>query len=258
LLIGGVDPSAGAGLLVDAFVASRLGFSPMCAATVITAQNSHRFYASEPVASKMLHDQLQAISEDGPIACTKIGAMGSYENAETTRRFLQEHETGPVVLDPVLASSSGGSLLSCTLEKLRPLMGACDLITPNAFEAATLSSREIITLRDAENAALELSARYGTSVLVTGVSQGDCASDVLATQGRVEVLLHPLIKEAGDPRGTGCAFSTAIAINLCLSGDLTVAIRSAQSLLLELVSQAAALGRGRRQFDFTAGQSEPS
>jgi len=251
LLIGGVDPSAGAGLLVDAFVASRLGFSPMCAATVITAQNSHRFYTSEPVASKMLRDQLQAISEDSSIACTKIGALGSHENAETTLRFLQEHEAGPVVLDPVLASSSGGSLLSCALEKLQPLMSACDLITPNASEAATLVSREIITLHDAENAALELSARYGTSVLVTGVSQGECAADALATRGRVEVLLHPLIKEAGDPRGTGCAFSTAIAINLCLSDDLTVAIRSAQSLLLELVSRSAALGQGRRQFDFT-------
>jgi len=258
LLIGGLDPSAGAGLFVDAFVASRLGFSPMCVATVITAQNSHRFHASEPVKSKMVRDQLQAISEDGPIVCTKIGALGSHENAETIRRFLQEHETGPVVLDPVLASSSGGSLLNCALEKLRPLIGVCDLITPNASEASTLSSREIITLRDAESAALELSARYGTNILVTGVRQSDRAADVLATQDSVEALLHPLINEAGDPRGTGCAFSTAIAINLCLSKNLVIAIRAAQSLLLELVSQATALGRGRRQFDFTAGQPEPA
>lgn len=261
LLIGGLDPSAGAGLLVDAFVASRLGFSPMCAATVITAQNSHRFYASAPVEPGMLRDQLRAISEDSTIACTKIGVLGSHENAETIRRFLQEHETGPVVLDPVLKSSSGGSLLNCEPEKLQPLMSACDLITPNASEAAilsslsSLSSREITTLRDTESVALELSAKYGTSVLVTGVKQGEFAADVLAAQGSVESLLHPLIAEAGDPRGTGCAFSTAIAINLGLSKDLATAVRAAQDLLLELVSQAADSGRSRRQFDFTAGHT---
>lgn len=253
LLIGGLDPSAGAGIVLDAFVAARLGFAPASVATVLTAQNSVELLGSQRVDPESLRLQLRAIAEDGEIACVKIGAVGSAANASEIARFLEETDTGPVVFDPVLASSSGGALLDGGTEELVGLMRACDVVTPNAAEAARLSGRGTETLARVIRVAEELSLRLGAAILITGVRCGDSAADVLAIEGGAEAIAHPMIPEAGDPRGTGCAFSTAIAARMRSSASIAEAVREAQNDLLRLVSNVVALGKGRRQFDLTSG-----
>lgn len=257
LLIGGLDPSAGAGIVLDAFVVARLGFAPAVVATVVTAQNSAEFLGSQCVAPELLRLQLRAIAADGEIDCVKIGAVGSVANAREIARFLAETDTGPAVFDPVLASSSGGALVDGGAEELAGLMRVCDVVTPNAAEAASLSGRDIDTLARAIEAAEELSRRLGTAVLITGVRCGESAADVLAVEGSAEAIAHATIPEAGDPRGTGCAFSSAIAARMCASASVAEAVRAAQSDLLCLVSQVVALGKGRCQIDLTSGWNPP-
>lgn len=237
LLIGGLDPSAGAGIVADAFVAARLGFAPSCVATVVTAQNSRSFLDAEPVRPSLLHAQLTAIAEDGPIACVKIGAVASAEHAEVIRKFLLAGPTGPVVLDPVLASTSGGALFAGGPGELFALAARCDLVTPNQQEAGAMLGRGIASPAEAQQACIELAARMGTHVLITGVRlDAGLSADLLASPGGVLVVLeHPHIAEVGDPRGTGCAFATAIALKLCLHAEAEpeAAIREAQHFLLE-------------------------
>jgi len=237
LLIGGLDPSAGAGIIADAFVAARLGFAPCCVATTVTAQNSRSFLAAEPVSPGLLRAQLAAIAEDGPIGCVKIGAVASAENAEIIRGFLLLTEVGPVILDPVLASTSGGALFAGEPSDLFALAAHCDLVTPNQQEAAAMLGHPITSPAEAQQACLELAAALRTRVLITGVRlDAGLSADILGTpEGTVEVLEHPHIAEVGDPRGTGCAFATAIALKLCLNAEAepAVAIREAQRVLLE-------------------------
>ena len=253
LLIGGLDPSAGAGIVLDAFVAARMGFAPMTVASVLTAQNSAEFLGSWPVEHDFLRQQLQAVATEGEIAFIKIGAVGSAANASEIARFLAEVDVGPVVFDPVLASSSGGSLLDGEVEGLAALMRACDLITPNRAEAVRLLGLKTNELeRPAVELAEDLSSRLGVAVLVTGVRSGQSAVDVLACGGRVQGFEHQVIAEAGDPRGTGCAFATAIAARLCSSDSVAEAVVEAQEVLLGLVSNAVQLGAGRRQIDFVS------
>ena len=253
LLIGGLDPSAGAGIVLDAFVAARMGFAPMTVATVLTAQNSAEFLGSWPVERDFLRQQLQAVAAEGEIAFIKIGAVGSAANASEIARFLVQVDVGPVVFDPVLASSSGGSLLDGEVEGLSALMRACDLITPNRAEAARLLGLTIDELeRPAVEIAEDLSSRLGVAVLVTGVRSGQSAVDVLACGDRVQGFEHQVIAEAGDPRGTGCALATAIAARLCSSDSVAEAVVEAQEVLLGLVSEAVQLGAGRRQIDFVS------
>ena len=46
---------------------------------------------------------------------------------------------GPVVIDPVLATSRGGALWEGAPEQLMPLLRRATLVTPNATEAAALT-----------------------------------------------------------------------------------------------------------------------
>ncbi|MCL5887923.1 MAG: hydroxymethylpyrimidine/phosphomethylpyrimidine kinase, partial [Actinobacteria bacterium] len=237
LLIGGLDPSAGAGIIADAFVAARLGFAPCCVATTVTAQNSRAFLAAEPVSPGLLRAQLDAIAEDGPIDCVKIGAVASAEHADVIRGFLLLAKISPVVLDPVLASTSGGALFAGEPSDLFALAARCDLVTPNQQEAAAMLGRGIASPAEAQQACLELAAALHTRVLITGVRlDASLSADVLGTpEGVLEVLEHPHFAEIGDPRGTGCAFATTIALNLCLHAEAgpEAAIREAQRVLLE-------------------------
>jgi len=262
LLIGGVDPSAGAGIILDAFVASRLGFAPCCATTVVTAQNSGAFSACEPVSLGMLRAELHSLAEDGPFGFAKIGAVGSAAHAEVIREFLSQAAVGPIVFDPVLASTSGGALVADDPEKLAPLIGICDLITPNLNEAAALCGRKPLEPAAPDEAtvlALKSARRFGVNVLVTGVGLSEtAAADILAdTSGSVCVLEHRLVPEAGDPRGTGCAFATAIAGNLDQAEDIATAVRQAQVFLLDVLMCTYTARGGRRQLDLSSAFMRP-
>lgn len=269
LLIGGLDPSAGAGIVLDAFVAARSGLAPVTVATVVTAQNSSAFLGGQAVDSVLLRLQLESAAAGGGFACAKVGAVGSARNAETIAHFLVETRVPCVVVDPVLVSSSMGSLLDGPPSGIKSLLRCADLITPNAEEAVRLaacgasgaygqSGREARAWRGAADAnapvtvpdvAAALSSWLGTAVLVTGTPHADGASDILADGPSVLTLPHALVEAVGDPRGTGCAFATSVAVRMSNGVSLPEAVRSAQRDLLGMLGSTVSLGRGRRQFD---------
>lgn len=263
LLIGGLDPSAGAGIVLDAFVAARAGLAPVTVATVVTAQNSSAFVGSQAVDTALLRQQLESAAADGTFACAKVGAVGSADNAELIARFLAEARVPCVVVDPVLRSSSGGSLLDGPVSGIESLLRCADLITPNAEEAELLAVRGESnaaaggrstaasgdTSAAASDVAIALASWLGTAVLVTGAPHEGGAVDVLADGTGVLSLPHVLVEAAGDPRGTGCAFATSIAVRLSDGLTLSEAVRSAQTDILGMLEGTVALGEGRRQFD---------
>jgi hydroxymethylpyrimidine/phosphomethylpyrimidine kinase len=258
LVIAGLDPSGGAGLVLDAFVLARLGYAPSTVATTLTAQNSLTFRQAVPVAPGLLADQIEAVLAEGPVGCVKVGAAGSAENARLLGSLLREL-AAPMVVDPVLASSSGGDLVGAAeVAALDALCSAATVVTPNAEEAALLAgsgdARELAAVREAGGV---LARRWGCAVVVTGVAGAGGASgvelaeavDVLCVGDAVELLAHPLVPDVGDVRGTGCMFSTALAAGLGAGASLREAVIGAQREVADLLGAAAQVGRGRMQVD---------
>jgi hydroxymethylpyrimidine/phosphomethylpyrimidine kinase len=251
LAIGGLDPSAGAGVLLDAFVMARLGYQPAAVAATVTAQNSAEFLGQWPVAPDALLAQLDAVAAEGPIACAKIGALGSAENALTLAEWLAQAGVPVVVFDPVLVSSSGGELLGGSLEAVDAVARVATVVTPNAEEAARLAP----SASDAEKAATVLAERWACDVVVTGLPGSDAARavDLAATPGgatqRVE---HGLVPGVGDVRGTGCMFASALACALADGRELGDALAAAQASMRGLLGEARPIGRGRWQVDLAA------
>jgi hydroxymethylpyrimidine/phosphomethylpyrimidine kinase len=145
-----------------------------------------------------------------------------------------------VVLDPVLASSSGGELLDgagravlCTR-----LLPRVTLLTPNIPEAAALlgthAARSQAELLEQAAALRALGPR--AVLLKGGHSDGPEASDLLLTaDGPPHWLRAP--RASGARRGTGCALATAIAAGLATGLPLTAACERAKQHVTQLLHE---------------------
>lgn len=248
LAIGGLDPSAGAGVLLDAFVMARLGHQPAAVAATVTAQNSAEFLGQWPVAPEALVAQLEAIAAEGPLACAKIGAIGSAENAQALAEWLVSAEIPVIVFDPVLLSSSGGELLGGPLDAVDAIARIATAVTPNAEEACRLAP----SASSAEQAATVLAERWGCDVVVTGLPGRDAAHAVdlaVSAGGAARPVEHDLVPGVGDVRGTGCMLASALACALADGLALRDALASAQATVRGLLGEARPIGRGRWQVD---------
>lgn len=220
-LVGGLDPTGGAGVARDRSVAAEL--RPMLeVVTVITAlteQGDGRPARARPTPPERLRLALASIADAGAIKIGLVPAVGVDEVAAAlvVRR-------APCVLDPVLRASDGGDM-GASLDGVRRLARHADVVTPNRAEALALFG-DVPT----DGAALiEMCARLGAgAVLMKDVPGADDAwvVDRLVSGGRCVEFRRP--RRAGpDPRGTGCALATAIACAMATGHGIEDACGSA-------------------------------
>jgi len=191
LTIAGSDGSGGAGIQADIKTASALGCYALSVITAVTAQNTCEVSASYPMSSECVQAQCRALYRDIAIDAVKIGMLGSASMAEAVSSLLRElPRPVPIVLDTVLRSSSGSSLLDNDALPVmrRELLPQATLITPNLPEAAMLLG---ITRIGDENQAIEDAAAAlhhmgAPSVLIKGGhGSGAVCSDCLLHNGRI-------------------------------------------------------------------------
>jgi hydroxymethylpyrimidine/phosphomethylpyrimidine kinase len=149
---------------------------------------------------------------------------------------------GPVVFDPVLAASNGGSLFSGTAADLDLLVRRATLLTPNLAEAAALAGLPpLVTVADARAAAEALRARGARAVLVKGGHLEGAPVDLLVTDEGVQTLAAERVP-GPSPRGTGCALATAIAVDLGRGRPLAEAVAHAKAWLHARIQLARTVG----------------
>lgn len=244
--IGSTDPTGVAGIGRDLVVYDRLGASGALAVAAVTAQNQRRVAEVYPLPPRALRDQLDAIVQERRPQAIRIGLLPDPDLIATVARFLRGLRTRlPVVLDPVIVSSSGHRFLGAAeLGALEGLLPLVTLVTPNAAEAQELSGIRVRTVADAERAALRLRER-GCAVLVTGGHlRGDEVVDVLADDRGVVRLRASRIR--ARMRGTGCTLAAAIAVHLARGMRLRAAIDRARALVRrELEAHRPTRAKGR-------------
>ncbi|KJZ18007.1 bifunctional hydroxymethylpyrimidine kinase/phosphomethylpyrimidine kinase [Loktanella sp. S4079] len=213
LAIGGTDSSGGAGLTRDAITAADLGFAIKPIVTMVTAQSNSAMSQMTHMSCGLVRDQIKSSFDDHAPCSVKIGALGRQEIAQAVAEELIQFR-GPIVLDPVLASSSGGRLFLGQFPSL--LLKQVTLITPNLTEAAILTDEPVAqTLDDVTRQANGL-LRMGchAALIKGGHATGEQSTDYLFTGQQRYTFSAP--RQASAPRGTGCTLSTAIA---CILGQ---------------------------------------
>jgi hydroxymethylpyrimidine/phosphomethylpyrimidine kinase len=241
LVIAGTDSSGGAGLTRDVQVLSALGCEPLCAVTAVTAQSDELLRATLHVPPHLVSAQIASAFATRRIAAVKIGMLGTAATVQAVLESLPPRELVPLVLDPVLASSSGGALLDAEgREALRKrMLPRVTLLTPNIPEAAQLLNEapasDSAELERQGRALLALGA--GAVLMKGGHATGATATDLLVVKGAM-VRSFSAPRVAGAQRGSGCALASAIAAGLAHGRSLPEACEQAKRHVTELLRRA--------------------
>ncbi len=233
LVVAGLDPSGGAGLVADLEALAAAGARGWAVAAALTAQGPAGARRFEPVSEAMLLAQVDALLEgaERPRA-VKTGMIGAADLARALAARLERPPLArvPLVVDPVLGASSGASLLdlggASPAAALLPLLERARLATPNLPELAALSGEDVSTDEGAIRAARRLPAR---AVLVKGGHRGGDPLDLLVEGRRVTRFRGR--RRPGTARGTGCRLASAIAGLLARGAPLEEAVRGAKRIV---------------------------
>ena len=251
LVCSGLDPSGGAGFLLDARMIAEAGARPVGAITAHTVQTTEGVIAMQPVDAELLDAQLTHLLGDVEIGAVKLGMLGAQAVAEVIGAAL-ERVAGAVVWDPVLAPSKGRIALyvgsvEAAIAALRPSL---TLITPNAMETALLTGMPVTTAAEVAAAARRLREVCECAVLVKGghlggVSATESIDTLLLARGdEVIELVGPRIPGGEHVHGTGCALASSIAAHLALGASLEEACRRGKAQVAAHLAQPVRVGRG--------------
>ena len=263
LTIGGLDPSGGAGLPADARAIAAFGAHCCGVATAVIAQNTRGVARVEPVSADMLAAQLDNLLEDIAPSAVKIGLLPCAAAVSVVAERLRELKGIPIIIDPVLAPSSGAGFVDADtmarlLQELTPL---AELVTPNIPEATALCGARIADRMAMRGAVRLLKERCGSgAALLKGghlpplSPPGDAADDsAQLPYDSLDILwdgnrlweLRGLLYRGAEVRGTGCMLASAIAAQRARGVPLLEACRRAKVWLLDVMEGARAVGDGR-------------
>jgi len=271
LTIAGSDSGGGAGIQADLNTFAAYGVYGTCAVTAVTAQHTFDVLGVVPVDPEFVVTQIRAVTSDLPPAATKTGMLAGPATVEAVGELAARGQLPNLVVDPVLVSTSGRSLMDSggVSAYRRLLLPYAVVATPNLREAALLTGRSVSDLATTgamADAAEELRA-LGSGVVVvkgghlvqvagaggspsgTGADQPG-SPDVVAGPEGVLVLPATRIATRND-HGTGCSLSAAVAAGLALGVTPLRAIADAKAYVRRALAGATRwdLGAGHGPID---------
>lgn len=253
LAIGGLDPSGGAGLFVDqrAVAATDCLFAGVC--STITIQDGVQFFNATPQPAADVVNAIEQMFSARKIACVKTGALGSAEIPRAFLRVIKNHPDVPLVVDPVLKSTTRGDLFSQEAQLLlkTQLLPLATLITPNLQEASYLCDMPVETVDQMALAADKLVKMGARFALVKGghLSDGNVV-DILASQTALPRRFSSQRLPTGEIRGTGCALASLSAAYIALGEPIEKAVERARKQLFQALKDAKDPGFGPKILHF--------
>lgn len=256
LTIAGVDSSGGAGVVADLKTFEAHGLWGTVAVTAVTAQNTLGVQAVEEVSPELVRAQIASVVSDLGVRAAKTGMLGSAQVVEAVAETIRLFGVAPVVVDPVVAASTGEPLLAPdALESLRALLlPLATVVTPNVGEALALAGEEEASTgrADVERTARRLAEMGPQVVMVTGghLDPGEgWAADCVVAGGEDVTWLEAPRLPAGNDHGTGCVLSAAICAELARGMEPVDACVAGKRFVEKAIAAAVPLGAGAGPVD---------
>jgi hydroxymethylpyrimidine/phosphomethylpyrimidine kinase len=247
LTIAGSDSSGGAGIQADLKTFAALGVYGASVITALTAQNTTGVFAIHAVPADFITAQIDAVFSDLDVGAVKIGMLGNAAAIEAVYAGLDRHHARNVVLDPVLAASSGEKLLEPgALGALRKLIARVTVLTPNLPEAAALLDAPMARDEQEMRAQAEKLFTLGAgAVLIKGGHGGGPQSTDILFEAPEQWLRFSAPRIATkNTHGSGCTLASAIAAGLAKGHALHEAVRDAKAYVSAAIAAADRLNVG--------------
>ena len=250
LSIAGSDCSGGAGIQADIKTIAAHGMYAMTVITALTAQNTTGVYGVLEADKDFVARQIDCVFQDIRPDAVKVGMVANAQIIAAIADKLEEYEAKNIVVDPVMVSTSGGSLLNeDAVEALKTrLLPLADVITPNIPEAECLSGVSIQSNGDMERAAEQISLFCRSAILIKGGHQEYRADDLLYYED-CPIWFPGRKVDNPNTHGTGCTLSSAIACNLAKGLILEEAVFRAKKYITGALFAGLNLGEGSGPLD---------
>ena len=249
--VAGSDSGGGAGLQADLRAFDAFGVHGCSVVAAVTAQNSLAVQAVEPVSHKIVDAQFAALAQDLPPAAVKTGMLGNIGNLHLLTRWVdrlrEAHPALPLVVDPVLRSTTGTSFADeALLAGYRTeVLPRTTLLTPNRAEAAALLGLPRLAGRaEVEQAARALLECGCRAVVITGGDDSDLHSEDYVTTPLASGWLRLPRVDTPHHHGTGCTFASSAAAALALGFVPVEAVVLAKMATTEALRHGYAAGNG--------------
>ncbi|MGQ9557985.1 MAG: bifunctional hydroxymethylpyrimidine kinase/phosphomethylpyrimidine kinase [Desulfurispora sp.] len=250
MTVAGSDSGGAAGIQADLKTFASFRVYGTSAVTAVTVQNTTGVYDVHVLPASQVGAQIDAVMEDIPVQAIKTGMLANEDIVEIVAHKMQAYRVENLVVDPVMVSSSGHTLLSPQAvavykEKLIPL---ALLVTPNLPEAGVLTGVKIEdeqSLLQAARDILNLGARW---VLLKGghrcfAGEENVMIDLLIGHEHIYRIENPRW-QTSNTHGTGCTLSAAVAAGLARGWDLLRSVQVACQYVNRAIAEAPAIGRG--------------
>jgi hydroxymethylpyrimidine/phosphomethylpyrimidine kinase len=263
LTIAGSDSGGGAGAQADLKTFAALHVHGTCAVTAVTAQNTAEVRGISVLEPGFVRQQIETVLDDFAVRGVKTGMLATAGIVTAVADLAAHGLLANLVVDPVLVSSTGHSLLEAEgVDAYRQCLLPHALVaTPNLREAAVLGDTDVGSLRalpERIDVAEHIRAMGARFVVVKGGHLTDSADDVVAGPDGILVLPGARV-DTGNDHGTGCSLSAAMAAHLARGATVLDAISEAKAFVARALAGGAAwrLGAGHGPLDHFGWSGPP-
>lgn len=246
LTIAGSDSGGGAGIEADLKTFAAFGVYGMAAITSVTAQNTMGVFGVHDLSPDLVAQQIDVVVEDIGVDALKTGMLSNRAIVRTVVDRIAHHTLRNIVIDPVMVSATGHSLLQPdAVEEIKEsLLPLALVVTPNIPEAESLTGLAIRTDQEIIEAARAIYQMGPRHVLIKGGHADTHEATDYLFDGEHLVRFSKIRLKTTNLHGTGCTFSAAIAALLAMGHTLPEAVKRAKDYVTEAIRHALPLGKG--------------
>ncbi|MFD2760064.1 bifunctional hydroxymethylpyrimidine kinase/phosphomethylpyrimidine kinase [Lentibacillus juripiscarius] len=233
MTIAGSAAGGSAGIQADLKTFQELDVYGMSVVTAIVARHPETDKNVHLQTLEAIEAQFATATKQVGVDALKTGMLFSKDIIEKTAELVSGTNATTKVVDPVMVGKLDSKLLAddaidVLRDKLLPL---ADVITPNVPEASyLLNGRELTTVEDMKQAAIDLHELGPNYVLVKGGRLKGEAIDVLYDGETMTAFEAPRI-DTENTSGAGCTYSAAITSYLTKGHTVPEAVRLAKSFV---------------------------
>jgi len=221
LVIGGHDPTSGAGISADIETSAHFGCHALSLLTCSTIQNTNKIVSVNKMPKNYIIHGFRELISEFKIDVIKIGLIPNIQASKEILELLNNKKikNTPVVIDPIIESGSGTILtnnnnLKFLIENVYP---KASLLTPNLLEFNTI-----------ENFKKKDCADKIDNIIITNYQiKNNFITLKLIENKKINEKNFKIEKYKKTFHGTGCTFATAIACNIAHQNNIEKSIKLA-------------------------------
>ena len=235
LIIGGHDPTGGAGITADIETANHFNCHPLSILTCTTIQDTSGVTKVSNMPKDYIYKCFDKLINEFKVNVIKIGLIPSLAASKEILRILNNKKIKniPIIIDPIIKSGSGTELvtknnLNYVIKNIYP---KSDLLTPNIYEYNII--KKLFNIDNNINNILVTNYSVKNNEIVLNLKTSNFQKEKNFSIKKFKKKFH----------GTGCTFSTAIACNISKNISIEKSIKISLLYMKESIINSSVNGK---------------